>query len=195
MKIDKNYTNPQPADILGGRGSLQFNHAGNQVLRETIVDRLDEYRNPYNSRKDKHAIIYNMIDVIHATGGRFLKLDKVTAQWYVAGQAEFRMKLSHAFRDASIPNKVKCIDRMRLEKKAKNVVSSALSSEPIKAKRSPRISFTMVFLATLEDFAKQHRPRPSMTKLDELLLDFHASYVNDEGGFLVKAFEEDVVHL
>lgn len=125
MNVDL-YTVPRPCDVLGGRGSKQFFHPGNRILRQTISDRLNEYIGHGKDRRGKHTIIRKIISIFEEQGGRFLKFDNAVEKWYNAGPREFRKKISHAFRDASIPNKVKCIDAMRApaEVRARSPTSS-----------------------------------------------------------------------
>lgn len=229
MMMQKSYTVPEPSDILGGRGATPFNHPGNQLLRETIVDRLDDYNNPCNTRKHKHAIIHDMINSVQAKEGRFLKFDDAAGQWFIASLKEFRLKISHAFRDASIPNKVKCIDKMRSDKtkaawepiqlkvrrpstkksqddamceKLGEVLSCTFQAtslpipkmddddnEPRRfCQRSPRVSFTLSFLASQDSDGER---RPSIARLDELLIDFDSSHFDDLDGLLVDVFDDN----
>lgn len=125
MNVDS-YTFPRPCDVLGGRGSKQFFHPGNRVLRQTISDRLSEYIGHGKDIREKRAIIREIISTFQEQGGKFLKFDNAVEKWYNAGPREFRKKISHAFRDASIPNKVKCLDAMRVpaEVRARSPTSS-----------------------------------------------------------------------
>ena len=111
--MSRQYTTPLQVDILGGRGGKAFNHSGNKLLRATVSHRLDAYCKPIASRRQRSAIVTEILDSLESQGGRFLKYDGAQGEWYDAGYKEARLKISHAFRDASIPDKVKCIDRMR----------------------------------------------------------------------------------
>jgi hypothetical protein len=55
---------------------------------------------------------------LQADGARFLKLDLAIEKWFDAGFKEARLKISHAFRDACIPNKVKCIEELNASQHA-----------------------------------------------------------------------------
>lgn len=108
----KQYVTPQPADILAGRSHRAFSHRGNITLRFRIVERLDEYKK-CTSRKQKTRIIRRLTEQISEEGGRFIRLDKESQQWYDAGFKEAHMKISHSFRDAAVPNKVKCLSGLK----------------------------------------------------------------------------------
>lgn len=111
------YATPQPIDVLGGRGNKAFSHPGNKNLRSRIVQLLDNYKE-CQTRKAKSAIVQSTVDKLQADGARFLKFDASKKEWFDAGYKEARLKVSHAFRDASIPNKVKCIEALKAEKDA-----------------------------------------------------------------------------
>mmetsp|Transcript_1044 Transcript_1044/g.1310 ORF Transcript_1044/g.1310 Transcript_1044/m.1310 type:complete len:341 (+) Transcript_1044:195-1217(+) len=107
---DKIYVTPEPYDVLGGRCGTAFRHPGNQMLRNTIASLLEEYKSHQKSRKEKSKIIQHLISSIKRKGGRFLKYDINEQKWYIAGYNLARLKVAYAFRDASMPNKVKCMD-------------------------------------------------------------------------------------
>jgi len=109
----KAYTEPQSIDVLGGRGSKAFHHTGNRWLRKTIVELLESYKKSKKGGREKSSIVRNIIEIIREEGRRFLKFDKDAQQWYDAGFNEARLKIGHAFRDASLPNKVKCFEAVK----------------------------------------------------------------------------------
>eukprot|EP00545_Synedropsis_sp_CCMP1620_P005902 CAMPEP_0119013080 /NCGR_PEP_ID=MMETSP1176-20130426/7886_1 /TAXON_ID=265551 /ORGANISM="Synedropsis recta cf, Strain CCMP1620" /LENGTH=246 /DNA_ID=CAMNT_0006966131 /DNA_START=33 /DNA_END=773 /DNA_ORIENTATION=- len=109
------FVSPQPSDILGGRGKRAFSHQGNINLRSAIAQQLDTYK-VCTSRKTRSTIVQGVINDLQVEGARFLKFDTRAKQWYDAGVKEARLKVMHAFRDASIPNKVKCIEALNAAK-------------------------------------------------------------------------------
>lgn len=108
----KKYVTPQSTDVLAGRSNIAFTHEGNERLRERIVEHLEEYKN-CASRIEKTKVIRRVIGKISAEGGRFLRHDKIAKRWYDAGFKEAHVKISHSFRDAVIPNKVKCLAKIK----------------------------------------------------------------------------------
>eukprot|EP00546_Thalassionema_frauenfeldii_P008476 CAMPEP_0178923244 /NCGR_PEP_ID=MMETSP0786-20121207/16610_1 /TAXON_ID=186022 /ORGANISM="Thalassionema frauenfeldii, Strain CCMP 1798" /LENGTH=405 /DNA_ID=CAMNT_0020597715 /DNA_START=37 /DNA_END=1254 /DNA_ORIENTATION=- len=121
MTEQKNYVAPRDNDVLCGRGKVAFEHPGNQKLRRKIAEELDSY-NSCQSRLGRTSIIRETIHYIRVEqGGRFLKADK-NGQWYDGGMQAAKGRVSTAFRDARVPNKVKCMKVLR-EKKTKTVTS------------------------------------------------------------------------
>lgn len=105
------YRVPDPVDVLCGRSHLAFNHPGNRDLRIKIAATLDEY-NRCPTRHGKTVLIRSTINFVTNRGGRFLKYDKDKKKWYDGGAVTAKIRVSTAFRDARIPNKVKCMDAL-----------------------------------------------------------------------------------
>lgn len=125
MMMNREYTTPQAMDILGGRGAKAFEHPGNKMLRATVCSRLAEYCAPGFTRKNKSVLIAEILEsTLKSKGGRFLKYDNDEGAWYDAGFKEARCKISHAFRDASVPNKVKCLVRMKQQMEQQQPISA-----------------------------------------------------------------------
>lgn len=133
--MNRQYTTPQSNDILAGRSKSAFKHPGNVLLRETVCCRLDEYCEPQGSRKRRLNLIREILESIKSQGGRFLKFDSDQGEWYDAGYKEARYKISHAFRDASIPNKVKCIEKMRCQYKPQPMSITMMQERSLDAQR------------------------------------------------------------
>lgn len=141
MNKQKNYVIPSDNDVLCGRGKVAFEHPGNQKLRRKIADTLDSYSS-CQSRSGRTFIIRETIRYIRfEQGGRFLKADK-NGLWYDGGMEAAKGRVSTAYRDARVPNKVKCMKVLR-EKKTKPVTSEhadprndSLPSQPLAFKNS-----------------------------------------------------------
>lgn len=93
--------NPEPTDVLFGRGKPYQGHSGNQKLREIV----DKYKDAYMSsrRYDKLAIAEDIVKGIQGgrwgEAGRFLRrADNGEDFWVVAPDDEAREKVSHALR-------------------------------------------------------------------------------------------------
>lgn len=124
----KNYVTPQPADVLAGRSSHAFAHKGNTLLRLRIAAHLDEYKSR-SSRKEKTGIIRRVLEQMCADGGRFLRYDKETHQWYNAGLDAAHSKISSHFRDAATPNKIKYLAPLKESVKAKHPMLRIIRKE------------------------------------------------------------------
>eukprot|EP00545_Synedropsis_sp_CCMP1620_P010064 CAMPEP_0119014288 /NCGR_PEP_ID=MMETSP1176-20130426/9459_1 /TAXON_ID=265551 /ORGANISM="Synedropsis recta cf, Strain CCMP1620" /LENGTH=182 /DNA_ID=CAMNT_0006967443 /DNA_START=209 /DNA_END=757 /DNA_ORIENTATION=+ len=57
------------------------------------------------------------------TGGNFLKFDAGSQQWYDGGTSAAKNRVGSAFRDASVPDKVKCMEAMKSRIKMTNLPS------------------------------------------------------------------------
>lgn len=103
---------PTCDDVLCGRGAVPFQHPGNKKLREKIAENLDAYKSCQN-RQGKTNIIRDTIRyVIVEEGGRFLK-EGIDGKWYDAGMKAAKSRVSTAYRDALVPNKVKCMEALK----------------------------------------------------------------------------------
>jgi len=97
-------------DVLLGRGGLANNNPGNkeyQKKKETMQERYFAA-----TKEEKTGISQELVDYVHETGGRFLKLDREREQWYEVSNSEARRKASQTLRDINTPEK-------RAEKRAK----------------------------------------------------------------------------
>ena len=63
---------PSHADVLFGRGKPFREHMGNLRLQNLLDDNLDRYERLTKLKKEKLAVIAEMVAAIHAQGGRFL---------------------------------------------------------------------------------------------------------------------------
>ena len=102
---------PQPIDVLCGRGRTAFKHEGNQRLRDQIIENALRFARA-SSKPEKSAIVRSVLKYVQSSGGRFLKRIKgATGMWQLATYIESRDRVSHALRDA-VANKVKSMPRV-----------------------------------------------------------------------------------
>lgn len=83
-------------DVLMGRGGLANKHPGNQAFlgeKERLQDRYLAA-----SKNDKTGISQELVDGIHARGGRFIKQDN-SGQWYEVDDRTARKKGSQTLRE------------------------------------------------------------------------------------------------
>lgn len=113
------YVCPRDIDVKCGRGSHCFNHHGNELLRIRVAMKLDDYCKQAK-RSLKTKIIDCLIVDFFAEGARFLKLDRVTGMWFDGGIKAAKERIGSAFRDASQPNKVKCMQKLKEHISAKD---------------------------------------------------------------------------
>lgn len=90
---------PDDDDVVIGKGKKFYMHAGNQKLRTIITERMEGYSQAA-TKTDKSNIIRGVVDTIHSTGGRFVKIDPTDKnRWIIADEGLAREKCSALFRD------------------------------------------------------------------------------------------------
>jgi hypothetical protein len=97
----KVYVEPTDRDVLLGRGGRTNHHVGNRTYleaKETIQERY-----MLASKNDKTSISQDLVDIITARGGRFLKLDDEVNKWYPVPNIVARKKASQTLREVNTP--------------------------------------------------------------------------------------------
>jgi hypothetical protein len=89
-------------------------HTGNRRLRHLVLANRAEYQKA-TWRKDKTRITSGIIEAVHSFGGRFLRLNEQTGQWYEVDDTYAHDKVSHALRTAKDPERPRA-ERTRLAK-------------------------------------------------------------------------------
>lgn len=107
MSID----DPEPADVLCGRGKNSFRHRGNYFFRHLIVENAISYKNA-PTKQEKGEVVMIVVRAIIARGGRFLVRNKEAGGklWRDGGLKQGQKKAGHAFRDAA-RGRVRCVVR------------------------------------------------------------------------------------
>lgn len=102
-------------DVMFGQGGESNNNKGNEHYR-AIVERT---RPIYVSASmvEKTAIAQGVVDEIANKGGRFLKKDDDTQQWYLAGDVAARKKASQALREKHVTAEARAAKRAKYPKK------------------------------------------------------------------------------
>lgn len=78
----KIFVTPKDKDVRCGRGLANYQHPGNQLLRNKIFASLEEFKKiGKKRRKEKSLLIRRVAEFIREEGGRFLKFDYVAKQW------------------------------------------------------------------------------------------------------------------
>jgi len=110
-------------DVLFGQGGESNNNKGNERYR-AIVDRT---RPMYTdaTMTEKTAIAQSVVDEIASKGGRFLKKDDDTQQWYLAGEIAARKKASQALREKHVTAEARAAKRAKYPKKGSGGCLSA----------------------------------------------------------------------
>lgn len=100
-------------DVLLGRGKCNFKHIGNMAYRILIDTRLDKYITS-DSRSEKTHMVVQVVETITEAGGRFLKQEGSTDNWFAVDKKTSREKVGHSFRDAI---KARTCTAVRVEEK------------------------------------------------------------------------------
>lgn len=95
---------PTDYDVLLGRGGLTNKHPGNVRFRNLINERKDKYKEILPGQyKAKKQFSTNVMNEVHAYGGRFLQQVKVKpstpVEWVIAKKTKARKKCSQALRE------------------------------------------------------------------------------------------------
>jgi hypothetical protein len=92
-----------------GKGGVNFHHPANELLRLRVAIKLDEHcAQPTPQRKT--LVIGSIIEKFNAEGARFLRFHRGADRWYDGGLKAANDRIGTAFRNASQPMKVKCMD-------------------------------------------------------------------------------------
>lgn len=90
----KRITIPGPFDVLLGREKISQEHVGNVRYHFVIDTHIDHFES--SSVREKTAVTREMVQLIKASGGRFLKLDNTG--WAEVSDEDARKKVASAFR-------------------------------------------------------------------------------------------------
>lgn len=94
---DKIYYKPRDEDVLLGRGGRANNHKGNQKYLQFKLTLQNTYN--YASKEEKTVISQDLVDLVHKSGGRFLKLDEEKNKWFEVPNKVARKKASQTLRE------------------------------------------------------------------------------------------------
>ena len=130
LPSDTEFVSPKDIDVKCGRGRESFQHPGNSLLRIRVATKLEEYQHQTDGRL-KGIIVDSVISLFFAEGARFLKRDGSTKPWYDGGIKAARERVGSAFRDASRPNKVKCMEKLKTQMSNTGHLGHILHPSPI----------------------------------------------------------------
>jgi hypothetical protein len=87
---------PSHSSVICGRGKQSYTHAGNHRFRMLATMFVKKYSHA-NRKKDKSAIVSDIVDMIRKAGGIFCRLEK--GGWVEVGDHAAREKTSTLLRD------------------------------------------------------------------------------------------------
>jgi hypothetical protein len=93
----KVFVEPIDLDVLMGRGGRTNHHPGNKKYLDAKEGIQDRYMAA--NKNAKTAISQELVDQVHAWGGRFLKMDEAAQQWYPVVNIVARKKASQTLRE------------------------------------------------------------------------------------------------
>lgn len=94
---------PGPNDVLCDRHPKAYGHEGNHAFRVLCEKRaVPEYaiHMTNNNKSEKGKLVESIIDIIHSSGGRFLKKTRKQSTWRVATKLQAREKVGIELRKA-----------------------------------------------------------------------------------------------
>ncbi|KAG7349388.1 hypothetical protein IV203_011985 [Nitzschia inconspicua] len=95
-------TDPQPSDVLSGRGGATNSHSGNRAFRSLVKKYQGQYLKA--KKKDKPAVAAEVVEKVREAGGRFLRRHHVTnkgVMWVDIGDEKAREKTCQALREGA----------------------------------------------------------------------------------------------
>ena len=99
--ISSRFLEPNDLDVLLGRGGRTNNHPGNKRYLEVKDNMQSKYLAA--DKNDKTPISQELMDIVHAWGGRFLKLDPSENRWFEIDESTARKKCSQTLREINTP--------------------------------------------------------------------------------------------
>lgn len=94
---------PQPADVLFGRGGAVNTHPGNVFFRSQVYQHHQQYVKAQN-HAGKSLVVRLIRDAIKARHGRFLKCKTTSKVWYIVDERDATVKTMQSLRDVRISN-------------------------------------------------------------------------------------------
>ena len=92
---------PQPEDVLYGRGGKANHHPGNKRYLDLKERMKARYRAV--AKKEKAQVSQELVDAVRDWGGRFLKQEVKDGSWFVVPDAVARKKAGQALREDNTP--------------------------------------------------------------------------------------------
>ena len=130
LPSDRQFVSPRDYDVKCGRGKDCFQNPGNSLLRLRVATRLHEYEKNNINQASKAKVVDSVITEFFAEGTRFLKRDPSAKLWYDGGINAARERVGSAFRDASKPNKVKCMEKLKIHFSNNNEAAEIFNHTP-----------------------------------------------------------------
>lgn len=128
--------NPKKDDILCGQSRLCASHSGNRHFQKVLNEYAEKYQRA-TSKQQKMIMTKEIVDLIHETGGKFIKCRDGT--WEEISTVAARDKVSHALR-----TKVASRKRQRSQEGSSNS-SSSKSKHRRGGRRSSAPSTSSIF--------------------------------------------------
>ena len=91
---------PEPGDVLCGRGKNAFSHVGNHHFREVILENASLYETAETKQQKTQLVLFVAYAIIER-GGRFLIRSNDGKSWRNGGLKQGKLKAGHAFRDVA----------------------------------------------------------------------------------------------
>lgn len=189
---NKEYVTPTENDILCGRGRAAYGRPANQKLRVKVFELLEEYKS--STRTGKTGVIRGIIAELTQDGGRFLKYDVDTQQWYDGGIDAAKGRIGAAMRDAATPDKVKYIGKLGKARRSAACTTKEQEDEktaflpaqpigPFAAAQLPPLSMSAPLDSTIVPFSESsqyHKLRQENPWVEESMARLQSPFYQEE---------------
>jgi len=88
---------PRNVDVIIGKGMGSYHHIGNEMFRNIIASRIEDYAIT-KCKKEKSEIVQSIMSQVRNNGGEFIKKNTETGQWFNSETNLVRNKISQSFR-------------------------------------------------------------------------------------------------
>jgi len=92
---------------------------GNKRFRDAVANSLEDYMQA-NDRFRKSVVVQSIVEDVHQLGGRFLKKNPKTKEWYELTDQQAKEKVGHAIRDAVTAQETRMKKKAKLKKAPKD---------------------------------------------------------------------------
>jgi hypothetical protein len=98
------FPKPRDLDVCCGRGKGFFRHPGNRDFQKIVLANLERYSQACTKIEKSH-VVSSIVKCIEGSGGRFVKKNPSTGNWYEIDDVLAHDKTGHAIRDHLLQSK------------------------------------------------------------------------------------------
>eukprot|EP00545_Synedropsis_sp_CCMP1620_P003698 CAMPEP_0119010618 /NCGR_PEP_ID=MMETSP1176-20130426/5134_1 /TAXON_ID=265551 /ORGANISM="Synedropsis recta cf, Strain CCMP1620" /LENGTH=277 /DNA_ID=CAMNT_0006963317 /DNA_START=131 /DNA_END=964 /DNA_ORIENTATION=+ len=99
MANDNDNNQPNNFDVICGKGKRAFNHSGNKLFRQIVLERLDLYSTA-TTKLEKSMVVSDIMTCVRMNGGDFVKQQSGSSPFQRVSERAAREKIGQQIRDA-----------------------------------------------------------------------------------------------